>query len=88
MLRLVQGDVGSGKTVIAALAALQAIANGYQVALMAPTDILSEQHAQTLQRWCTPLGIAVYRLSGKMKTRERREALEALAQHHCHFIGC
>ena len=86
MLRLVQGDVGSGKTVIAALAALQAIANGYQVALMAPTDILSEQHAQTLQRWCAPLGIAVYRLSGKMKTRDRREALEALAQHHCHFI--
>lgn len=86
MLRLVQGDVGSGKTVIAALAALQAIANGYQVALMAPTDILSEQHAQTLQRWCVPLGISVYRLSAKMKTSERRAALQALAAHDCHFI--
>ena len=86
MLRLVQGDVGSGKTVIAAVAALQAIANGHQVALMAPTDILSEQHAQTLQRWCTPLGINVYRLSGKMKSRDRRDTLQALAQHECHFI--
>ncbi|MCX7090442.1 MAG: ATP-dependent DNA helicase RecG [Legionellales bacterium] len=86
MLRLVQGDVGSGKTVIAALAALQAMANGFQVALMAPTDILSEQHAQTLQRWFTPLGITVYRLSAKMKISERRLAMQALAQHHCHFI--
>lgn len=86
MLRLVQGDVGSGKTVIAALAALQVIANGFQVALMAPTDILSEQHTQTLQRWCTPLGIEVYRLSSKMKASERRKALDALSQHRCHFI--
>lgn len=86
MLRLIQGDVGSGKTIIAAVAALQAMANGYQVALMAPTDILSEQHAQTLQRWFTPLGIRVYRLSGKMKISERRQAMQALAEHHCHFI--
>ena len=86
MLRLVQGDVGSGKTVIAALAALQAIANGYQVALMAPTDLLSEQHAQTLQPWFTSLGITTYRLTGKMKAKERRETLAALAENHCQLI--
>lgn len=86
MLRLVQGDVGSGKTIIAALAAMQTITNGHQVALMAPTDILSEQHTQTLQKWFTPLGITVQRLSGKMKTKERRETLQALASHHCHFV--
>lgn len=86
MLRLVQGDVGSGKTVVAAIAALQAISNGYQVAFMAPTDILSEQHAQTLLTWFNPLGITVRRLSGKMKTRERRETLAALASHACQII--
>jgi ATP-dependent DNA helicase RecG len=86
MLRLVQGDVGSGKTVIAALAALQAIANGYQVAFMAPTDLLSEQHAQTLARWLAPLAISVYRLSGKMKTQERKKTLEALSNNECQLI--
>ncbi len=86
MLRLVQGDVGSGKTVIAALAAVQAIANGYQVAFMAPTDILSDQHAQTLFTWLTPLGITVGRLSGKMNARDRREALSSLADHQCQLI--
>ncbi|MFI4962608.1 MAG: ATP-dependent DNA helicase RecG [Legionellales bacterium] len=79
MLRLVQGDVGSGKTIIAALAALQAIASGYQVAFMAPTDLLSEQHAANLIGWLQPFGIKVVRLSGKMKTAERRLALTALA---------
>jgi ATP-dependent DNA helicase RecG len=86
MLRLVQGDVGSGKTVVAALAAIQAIANGYQVALMVPTDILSEQHAQSFTKWCAPLGITVQRLSAKMKVAERRAVLQALAQHSCHFV--
>ncbi|MCR9192181.1 MAG: ATP-dependent DNA helicase RecG [Gammaproteobacteria bacterium] len=86
MLRLVQGDVGCGKTVIAATAAMQAIANGYQVALMAPTDILSEQHAQTLKQWCDPLGISMRRLSAKMKAPERREAIQALAQDQCQLI--
>lgn len=86
MLRLVQGDVGSGKTVIAALAAVQAIANGYQVALMAPTDILSEQHAQTLSNWLMPLGIRTRRLSGKMNAKSRRETLNALATHECQLI--
>ncbi|KTD38693.1 ATP-dependent DNA helicase RecG [Legionella longbeachae] len=86
MLRLVQGDVGSGKTVIAALAAMQAIASGYQVAFMAPTDILSEQHAQTLLPWFSSLSISVRRLSGKMKEKERKETLSALAQHQCQLI--
>lgn len=79
MLRLVQGDVGSGKTIIAALAALQVIAAGYQVAFMAPTDLLSEQHAFNLMNWLTPLGINVMRLTGKMKMSERRPALNGLA---------
>lgn len=86
MLRLVQGDVGSGKTVVAALAALQAIANGYQVAFMAPTDLLSEQHAQSLTQWLTPLGIPVHRLSGKMKTKERNSTLLALTTHQCQVV--
>lgn len=86
MQRLVQGDVGSGKTVIAALAALQAIANGYQVAIMTPTDILSEQHALTISKWFTPLQINVLRLSGKMKIKEKRAALEALKNHSCQII--
>jgi ATP-dependent DNA helicase RecG len=86
MLRLVQGDVGSGKTVLAALAALQAIANGYQVALMAPTDILSEQHAHTISAWLSPLNLKVLRLSGKMKASERKKALTALAENQCHLM--
>ncbi|GGI89625.1 ATP-dependent DNA helicase RecG [Legionella impletisoli] len=86
MLRLVQGDVGAGKTVVAALAALHTIANGFQVALMAPTDILSEQHHENLTRWFTQLGLSVRRLSGKMKARERKEALAALLNHECQLI--
>ncbi|MGC1182321.1 ATP-dependent DNA helicase RecG [Legionella sp.] len=83
MLRLVQGDVGAGKTVIAALAALQAIANGHQAAFMAPTDLLSEQHANNLTHWLAPLGIKIVRLSGKMKISERRNAFAALADGSC-----
>ncbi len=78
MLRLVQGDVGSGKTMIAALAALQAIAQGHQVAFMAPTDLLSEQHATNLSSLFAPLGIKVLRLSGKMKASERKSVLASL----------
>lgn len=86
MLRLVQGDVGAGKTVIAALAAIQAVANGYQVAMMAPTDLLSEQHEQTFAPWLTPLGITIQRLSGKMKASERKKVIAALANHECQVI--
>lgn len=86
MLRLVQGDVGSGKTIIAAVAALQAINQGFQVAFMAPTDLLSEQHVMNLMKWLTPLGIKVFRLSGKMKAAERRKTLKALADNECQLI--
>lgn len=86
MLRLVQGDVGAGKTIIAALAALQAIANGQQVAFMAPTDLLSEQHAHNLTNWLNPLGIKILRLSGKMKISARRASFAALADGSCQLI--
>jgi len=80
MLRLVQGDVGSGKTVVAALAALQAIGAGAQVALMAPTEILAEQHYQNFRGWLEPLGIQLAWISGKVKGRARKEALAAVAE--------
>lgn len=85
MLRLVQGDVGAGKTVVAALAALHAIAAGYQVALMAPTDLLTEQHAAQFQRWLSPLGIHCARLSGQMGAKERKKTLAELADGRCHI---
>jgi len=78
MLRLVQGDVGSGKTVVAALAAIQTIGAGAQVALMAPTEILAEQHYQNFCGWLEPLGIQLAWLSGKVKGKARKEALEAV----------
>ena len=76
MMRLVQGDVGSGKTLVAALAALTVIGNGKQVALMAPTEILAEQHADNFRRWFEPLGIQVGWLSGKVKGKTRRHELD------------
>ena len=79
MLRLVQGDVGAGKTVVAALAALQALEAGYQVALMAPTEILAEQHYITFKRWLEPLGLEVAWLAGKLKGKTRASALEQIA---------
>ncbi|NQZ79844.1 MAG: ATP-dependent DNA helicase RecG [Colwellia sp.] len=79
MMRLVQGDVGSGKTLVAGLAALTAIGQGYQVALMAPTEILAEQHAINFQKWFAPLDIAVGWLAGKTKAKARRVALEHIA---------
>ncbi|AEJ15686.1 MULTISPECIES: ATP-dependent DNA helicase RecG [Pseudomonas] len=79
MMRLVQGDVGAGKTVVAALAALQALEAGYQVALMAPTEILAEQHFITFKRWLEPLGIEVAWLAGKLKGKARAAALEQIA---------
>ncbi|HDR1224764.1 TPA: ATP-dependent DNA helicase RecG [Pasteurella multocida] len=78
MMRLVQGDVGSGKTLVAALAALLAIDNGKQVALMAPTEILAEQHATNFRRWLAPLGIEVGWLAGKVKGKVRQTELEKI----------
>ncbi len=86
MLRLVQGDVGAGKTVIAALAAIQAISAGFQVAFMAPTDLLSEQHENTLAPWFARLQISVYRLSGKMKQSHRKKIQTAISSNEAKLI--
>jgi ATP-dependent DNA helicase RecG len=79
MLRLVQGDVGSGKTVVAALAALAAVESGRQVALMAPTELLAEQHLDNFRHWLEPLGIEVEWLAGKVTGKARKLALERVA---------
>lgn len=79
MHRLVQGDVGCGKTVVAALSAIRAIEAGYQATLMAPTEILAEQHYKKLSQWLEPIGIKTVWLAGKMKASEKAEALAALA---------
>ncbi|WP_029685250.1 ATP-dependent DNA helicase RecG [Tatumella saanichensis] len=79
MLRLVQGDVGSGKTLVAALAALTVIAQGHQVALMAPTELLAEQHANNFRQWLAPLGIEVGWLAGKQKGKAREAQQQAIA---------
>lgn len=79
MLRLVQGDVGSGKTVVAALAAAAAIDGGRQAALMAPTELLAEQHAHNLRAWFEPLGVRVAWLAGKVTGRNRASVLDDIA---------
>jgi ATP-dependent DNA helicase RecG len=79
MQRLVQGDVGSGKTIVAALAALQAVECGFQVAVMAPTELLAEQHRSNFCQWLEPLGVSVVWLSGKTKGTVRNETLAAMA---------
>lgn len=86
MMRLVQGDVGSGKTLVAAMAALSAIEAGYQVALMAPTELLAEQHAQSFSMWFEPLGIHVGWLAGKTKAKQRKETLESLSAGKIQFV--
>ena len=86
MQRLVQGDVGCGKTLVAVCAALQVIEAGYQVALMAPTEILSEQHFNNIQQWLTPLGVEVVWLTGRMKTKQRRDALAAISEHKVSLV--
>lgn len=78
MNRLIQGDVGSGKTIVSFISALKAIGSGYQAALMAPTEILSEQHYLTTLKYSDPLGIKTVLLTGGMAKAERREALEAI----------
>ncbi|MDR1311595.1 MAG: ATP-dependent DNA helicase RecG [Burkholderiaceae bacterium] len=75
MQRLLQGDVGSGKTVVAALSGAQSIDSGFQVAMMAPTEILAEQHFQRIAQWMAPLGVGVAWLTGSMKKRERARSL-------------
>ncbi|MFL6602858.1 MAG: ATP-dependent DNA helicase RecG [Steroidobacteraceae bacterium] len=79
MVRLVQGDVGCGKTVVAAAAAARAAGSGLQVALMAPTELLAEQHFRNFQEWFRPLGLPIALVSGSVGARTRRSALEAIA---------
>ncbi|OON60311.1 ATP-dependent DNA helicase RecG [Massilia sp. KIM] len=78
MQRLLQGDVGSGKTVVSALAAAQAIDSGYQAALMAPTEILAEQHFRKIAAWMEPLGVKVAWLTGSLKKKEKTAAYELI----------
>ncbi|MDD9858348.1 MAG: ATP-dependent DNA helicase RecG [Gammaproteobacteria bacterium] len=78
-MRLIQGDVGSGKTVVAAAAVLRAVDSGYQAALMAPTELLSEQHRKTFGEWFEPLGIGVEWLAGRMPAAARTQALRRIA---------
>jgi ATP-dependent DNA helicase RecG len=79
MMRLVQGDVGSGKTIVAALAAADVVEAGGQAALMAPTELLAEQHLQNFTRWLAPLGIVPLLVTGRLSAKARREAEAALA---------
>ena len=86
MQRLLQGDVGSGKTWVAAISALAAIESGAQVALMAPTELLAEQHRRNFQRWFEPLGVQVAWLSGALGAKARRETLEEISLGHAQLI--
>jgi ATP-dependent DNA helicase RecG len=85
MQRLLQGDVGSGKTIVAALAALQAIESGKQVAFMAPTEILAEQHFRKMAMWLDGLGVRIAWLSGSLPIKDRRNAVAALASGEAQF---
>lgn len=86
MLRLVQGDVGSGKTLVAAAAALAAVGNGWQVALVAPTEILAEQHKRNFEAWLTPLGFEVSWLVGRLTPKQKQMALDNIAQGRVHLV--
>jgi ATP-dependent DNA helicase RecG len=80
MHRLLQGDVGSGKTIVAVFSALLAMENGYQAAIMAPTELLAEQHARSIQRLLEPVGIAPVLITGSLRSRERKAAAAKLAR--------
>lgn len=82
MQRLVQGDVGSGKTVVAALAVLEAVSAGFQAVMMAPTELLAEQHLQTFKTWLEPLGIPLGWCAGKQTAAQRKQVLEQLKEGH------
>jgi ATP-dependent DNA helicase RecG len=86
MLRLVQGDVGCGKTLVAALAATQAIQMGRQIALMAPTELLADQHAQNFRRWFEPLGVPVAALSGRQTGKARSAVLAGIREGHAPIV--
>lgn len=86
MLRLVQGDVGCGKTLVAALAAARAVQAGRQVALMAPTELLADQHAQNFQRWFAPLNVPVALLTGRQTGRARQAILEGVRAGHAPIV--
>ena len=79
MLRLLQGDVGSGKTLVAAISAAHVVESGHQVALMAPTELLTEQHHAAFERWFAPLDVTVLRLTGQVKGKARAASLDAIA---------
>ncbi|HBB52651.1 MAG TPA: ATP-dependent DNA helicase RecG [Legionellales bacterium] len=86
MLRLLQGDVGSGKTIVCALSALAVLKQGHQVALMAPTDLLSEQHYQNISKWLSPLGFQVIRLNRTTPSKEKKQNLLDLASGKAQFV--
>lgn len=86
MTRLLQGDVGAGKTIVAAIAALQAVESGYQAAIMAPTEILAEQHVRKMTQWLQPLGIRLAWLSGSLRAREKREVQASIASGEAQLV--
>ncbi len=87
MQRLVQGDVGSGKTIVAAAAVLRAVESGYQAVVMAPTELLAEQHLRNFRAWLEPLGVEVVWLVGKQGVKAKREALAAIAAGAAVVVG-
>jgi len=86
MLRLLQGDVGSGKTIVSAIAAITVVEAGYQVAIMAPTEILAEQHIENFMRWCEPLNVKIVALLGKHTAKVKRAALQEIASGEARII--